>query len=232
MNVGVYSLLWTNTNPKILESHKKVMSGFDIPVNYTIQNIQHGDWVNYIMSTQNVDVFLFVDVDCLILDRSVFDETIEYIKNGYMVGNAQVTNCIRAKHDLFCAPSYIGLSKDYYESIGKPDARNNHRSDICQEFTRAAVDKEKRIKMYFPTTFQSVPSGGIWRLSSYGYYGVGTIFQNKTYHLFQSRFEKNVNLFEHTAECIVSGKLDNIERNYLSTDEHCGKLLIEDDYGF
>ena len=231
MNIGVYSLCWKNINPKLLELHKKVMSKFDIEVKYTYENIDHGEWVNQIINTEKSDIFLFIDIDCLPLYRSVIEESIQFILNGYMIGNAQVTNCIPAKHDLFCSASFIGLSRDYYESIGRPDARGNSRSDICQEFTRAAVNREKRIKMYFPTNFQSIPSGGIWRLSSYGYYGVGTIFENKTYHLFQSRFTKNVQLFEDTANCIISDNISNIQKKYSSIDEHFGKLPIEDDYG-
>ena len=231
MNIGVYSLCWKNINPKLIELHKKVMSKFDIEIKYTHQNIDHGEWVNYILNTEKSDIFLFVDVDCLLLSRGVFEESIKYISDGYMIGNAQVTNCIPAKHDLFCAPSYIGLSREYYESIGRPDARNNSHSDICQELTRSAVAREKRIKMYFPTSFQSVPSGGVWRLSSYGYYGVGTIFQNKTYHLFQSRFENNIILLEQTANYILLDRINQIQKKYCSTDEQFGKLLIEDDYG-
>jgi hypothetical protein len=173
-----------------------------------------------------------MDSDCLPLKREAIDEAIQYCANGYMVGNAQVTNCIRAKHDLFCAPSFLVISRPYYERIGKPSAANNRRSDVAQELTRAAVDAELRLKMNFPTSFQSVPAGGIWRLSGYGYYGIGTIFDEKIYHLFQTRFKQNVELFKDTAECVLRGDLASINRRYDCRSEHAGKLQIEDDYGY
>jgi hypothetical protein len=123
------------------------------------------------------------------------------------------------------------ISKQYYEAIGKPNTVNNHRSDVAQELTRAAVEHEKRIKMYFPTSFQGIPRGGIWRLGGYGYYGIGTIYDNKMYHLYQTRFAKNVDMFVETCNHILTGNLDQINRQYDSRSEWMGKLPIEDEYG-
>jgi len=233
MKISINTLYWDNTDLEIIQSHKKVMSKFDLPVNYTQKNIHHGEWIDHIfLSDKESDVFVFMDADCIPLKREYIDEAIKYCANGYMVGNAQITNCIKAKHDLFCAPSFLVISRPYYERIGKPSAVNNKRSDIAQEFTRAAVDAELRLKMNFPTSFQSVPAGGIWRLSGYGYYGIGTIFDDKIYHLFQTRFKQNVELFKDTAGCVLRGDLASINRRYDCRSEHAGILQIEDDYGY
>lgn len=233
MNVSINTLYWENANDEIVDAHKTVMKKFDLPVNYTKQNIHHGQWIDQVISTDNEsDIFIFMDADCIPLRREYVDEAIKHCANGYMVGNAQVTNCIKAKHDLFCAPSFLVISRPYFERIGKPSALNNKRSDIAQEFTRAAVENELRLKMNFPTSFQSVPSGGIWRLSGFGYYGIGTIFDEKIYHLFQTRFKQNVELFKHTSECVLKGDLESINRKYNCRDEWQGILQIEDDYGY
>jgi len=231
MKVTVHTLKWTDNNPLILENHKKVLDHFQIPVNYTEENIHHGLWMDRVLNTFDSDIFVFMDSDCVPLTREAVDEAINHCANGYLVGNAQVTNCIKAKHDLFCAPSFVVISKQYYEEIGKPSAVNNHRSDVAQELTRGAVEKEKRIKMYFPTSFQGIPRGGIWRLGGYGYYGIGTVYDNKMYHLYQTRFVKNVDLFVETCGHILNGKLDQIDRQYDSRAEWMGKLPIEDEYG-
>jgi hypothetical protein len=232
MQVEIHTLSWENSNPKILEMHKKVMSHFNIPVFYTVKNIHHGEWMNSVLTTSTADIIFFLDADCVPLKREFILEAIGYCQRGYLVGNAQVTNCIKAKHDLFCAPSFIGITKQMYESLGKPNAMNNERSDVAQEITRAAVDREKRIKMYFPTSFQGVPSGGIWRLSSYGYYGVGTIYEDKMYHLYQSRHQKNIDMFVQTCNHILEGTMDQIDKKYDSRSEWMDILPIEDDYGF
>lgn len=232
MKISIHSLSWPDNNPLIVDNQKKVLKHFGIPVNFTVESIHHGKWIDTILNTVDSDIFVFLDSDCVPMTSEVINEAINYCANGYLVGNAQVTNCIKAKHDLFCAPSFFAISKKYYESIGKPSAVNNNRSDVAQELTRCAVLAEKRIKMYFPTSFQSVPSGGIWRLGGYGYYGIGTIYENKLYHLYQTRFERNVNLFVDTCNFIVKGELDKINRMYDSKSELMGILPIEDEYGF
>jgi len=232
MKAQINCLYWDNTNPKIVEYHQKVMNHFGIPVVYTNKNIHHGAWIDQVMSTTNADITVFIDSDCIPLTPDAIMESVKQCADGYLVGNAQVTNCIKAKHDLFCAPSFLVVSKDYYNQIGAPSAINNKRSDVAQEITRAAVEKEKRIKMYFPTSFQSVPAGGIWRLSGYGSYGIGTIFDEKMYHLFQARFQKNVDLFINTCECVLRNDLKAINRQYDCKGEYAGILPIEDDYGY
>jgi hypothetical protein len=231
MKISIHSLRWTDNNPLVIEYQKKVMDYFDIPLNVTEENIHHGKWIDRTLHEVDSDIFVFIDSDCVPLKRESVIESIEFCKRGYLVGNAQITNCIKAKHDLFCAPSFLTISKDYYNSIGKPSAVNNHRSDVAQELTRAAVEKEKRLKMHFPTSFQSTPAGGIWRLSSYGYYGIGTIYDEKFYHLYQTRFKQNVDLFVETCELILSDRIDQINRKYSSREEWMGKLPIEDEYG-
>jgi hypothetical protein len=232
MKASIHCLRWTNNNPRVMEHHKKVFDHFDLPVTYTEANIHHGDWINAVLNQGDSDIFVFVDSDCVPLNREAVTEAIEYCANGYLVGNAQVTNCIKAKHDLFCAPSFLVVNKQYYESIGKPSAKNDDRNDVAQALTRAAVEREKRIKMYFPTSFQSIPVGGIWRLSSYGYYGIGTVYDNKMYHLYQTRLSKNVDLFVDTCSRILEGNVESINRQYDSRAEWMGKLPIEDEYGW
>ena len=229
--ITIHSLRWTDNNPLIIENQKKILDHFGLPLTVTEENIQHGKWIDRTLNTEDSDIFVFMDSDCIPLSYDAVKESIDHCTNGYLVGNAQVTNCIKAKHDIFCAPSFLVISKDYYNSIGKPSAVNNYRSDIAQEFTRASVEREKRLKMYFPTTFQSVPSGGIWRLSGYGYYGIGTIYDNKTYHLYQTRFKKNVDLFVETCNLVIQGRLDQIDRKYNCKSELMDILPIEDEYG-
>lgn len=233
MKVSIHSLRWENNNPRIVKNQIKVLDHFGLRLNVTVQTIEHGKWIDQIMNTVNSDIYVFMDGDCVPLSYDAVIESIKFCENGYLVGNAQVTNCIKAKHDIYCAPSFLVISRDFYNSIGMPSATLNavRRNDTAQEWTRSAIEREKRLKMWFPSTFQSIPQGGIWRLSGYGYYGIGTIYDNKTYHLFQTRYDKNVDLFEDTCNHIVNGRLDLINRQYDCRAEYANILPIEDDYG-
>ena len=231
MKIQIHTLIWPNSNLRLLKLHKEVFNHYNISVNYTIEKIDHGKWMNSIINTKDCDGVIFCDIDCIPLNKECIFETFKFIEKNYLIGPAQVTNCIKAKHDYFCAPSFLGISKKYYESIDSPSFENNSSCDIAQQITRNAVKKEKKIKMWFPTSFQSVPSGGIWRCSGYGYYGIGTIFSDKIYHLFQSLFDKNIDLFENTVNHVLNNNHHLIQKNYISTDEHEGNLPIEDNYG-
>ena len=59
-----------------------------------------------------------------------------------------------------------------------------------------------------------------------------TIYDEKIYHLWQSRFQSNVELFKETCELILTNDLESINRTYNSRDEHAGILPIEDDHGY
>jgi hypothetical protein len=233
MKVTIHSLQ-NKINPLVPEWQKKVFDHFGLHINILhADGMIHGQFIDHILNTVDSDIYIFMDLDCVPLSYDAIIESVQYAANGYLVGNAQVVNCIKAKHDLYCAPSFLTISKDFYNQIGRPSAMNNNerRTDFAGEFSRRAVELEKRMRMWFPTTFQGVPSGGIWRLSGYGYYGVGTIYDNRTYHLFQTRFNRNVELFVDTCKHIIAGKPELINRQYDCKGEYMGVLPIEDEYG-
>ena len=231
MKTSFYCLASDNLNIKFKNNHSKVMNYFGIKMNYDNRIIHHGIWIDQIMNESKSDIIFFMDCDCVPMNKEIIDFSIKMCENGYLVGNAQVSNHLKAKHVLFCAPSFMVISKDYYQLIGKPSATNNYFSDIAQEFTREANKKELRTKMYFPDSFQEVPDCGMWRMAGYGYYGIGTIFNNSIYHLFQSSIGKYEPLFSTACDLIISGKFSEIERKYDSKSEYRGVFKIENDHG-
>jgi len=230
MKVTIHSLQ-NKINPLVPEWQKKVFDHFGLDINILHADMVHGQFIDYILNNVDSEIYIFMDLDCIPLSYDAIVESVDYAADGYLVGNAQVVNCIKAKHYFYCAPSFLTISKDFYNKIGKPSAMNNHRSDMAGEFTRCADEREKRLKMWYPTTFQDVPSDGIWRLSSYGYYGIGTIYDNRSYHLFQTRFNKNIDLFVDTCKYVIDGKPELINRKYDCRSEYRGVLPINDEYG-
>jgi len=76
---------------------------------------------------------------------------------------------------------------------------------VCQEVCYVAEDNGVRMKALYPSFFEREPEEGVWRLHNYGLYGVGTPFQNQFYHLYQSRFQSNVDLFIQRCKEVVDG---------------------------
>lgn len=230
MSHAVNVLLWDNIDSRLLNAHQKVMEYVGLDCRYTIKNVAHGDWMDSVLREQRADFYTFLDIDCVPLSRAAIARTLEYVAHDYLVGNAQVTNCTVAKHEIYCAPSFLSFSRETYENLGRPSCRPTRDADVAQLLTRRSVRRQRRIKMFYPTAFQGVARRGIWRLSGYGYYGLGTIYDDVSYHMFQSRDPVWLSRFEVAVECILNGRPQDIQRTYDARHEHMGSLAIEDNY--
>lgn len=225
MRVSIHILSWKTVDPRIIKNQKLVLSKFDLPGFYTEENLSHGKWMNHICNNFNSDVFAFFDVDCVPLDRKIFDDSLDYvIKHNTFLGNAQASNHIKPKSHIFAAPSFFMITKDCYEKLNKPTFSETNRSDVAQEVSYIAEENGKRYKCLYPTKFDGVPLEGVWRLGNYGFYGIGTLFQDKIYHLFQGRFNKNVELFQKRCNEILNNSFDQ-SKMYNSLDEFEGPVV-------
>jgi hypothetical protein len=212
MKVSIHCLYWSTVNPSVFENHKMVLDKFELPAFYTKKNIPHGMWMNNVCNNFDSDVFVFFDIDCVPLERKIFDDSLEYvIKHNTFLGNAQASNHIKPMSHVFAAPSFFMITKDCYNELGKPTFSETSRSDVAQEVSYIAEERGKRYKCIYPTKFEGIPLEGVWRLSNYGLYGIGTLFQDKIYHLFQGRFNKNVELFGKRCQEIMRDSFDMSE---------------------
>jgi hypothetical protein len=226
MRVSVHSLHWDNYNQEIVEAQQKVFQKFDIPVNYTKATVRHGMWMDYICRNIDADVFVFFDADCVILNREIFDNSIQYaLENISFVGAAQASNHIFPYSHIFAAPCFHVMSRSCYNELGQPTYLETQRSDVAEEVSYIAEEKGKRYKAIYPNRFDGVPEQGVYRLGNYGYYGTGTLFQDSVYHLFESRFAKNVDLFKRRCDEIVNDKF-NFDEMFNSLDEFKDKKRI------
>jgi hypothetical protein len=67
-----------------------------------------------------------------------------------------------------------------------------------------AEDKGIKYRALMPTYFEKPSSEGIWPLSNLGYYGIGTVFDNSIYHLYQSRMAENIETFVKRCDQVIS----------------------------
>jgi hypothetical protein len=218
MKVSVHSLYFPNINPTVVEYHKKIYEKFEIPVQYTVMNrppirqipCDHGIWMDEIISKYDSDIFVFVDVDCVPLNRAAFDSGLSYvIQNNSFIGTAQASNHIPPRSHIFASPAFFFISKDCHIRMGSPSFKETQRSDVAQEVSYVAEEKNINYKCWYPTKFDGKPMSGLWKLSNYGIYGIGTLFADKIYHLYESRFNANVDLFKKRCEQILSDNFDS-----------------------
>ena len=199
MKVEFNSLHWDNVDKDMLTAHQGVMSHFDIPVNYHSTNTNHGSWMQQVIGRSNSDVIVIIEPDCIILDK---EKVLNYIKYAYhnetFVGIAQVSNHIPPKSHIYAAPAFYAISKKAYDKLGQPSFTETRRSDTAEEISYMAEEWDIKYRALMPTYFEKESSEGLWPLSNLGYYGIGTVFDNAVYHLYQSRMAENIELFVKT----------------------------------
>jgi hypothetical protein len=223
MKVAYHTLYWDNVDDRIIQSHKKVFNHFGIDIQYTSMNINQGVWMTGVCRNTFADVYVFFEIDCVPLNKQVIDDCINYaVNNNSFIGSAQVSNHIPPKTHVYVAPCFLTLSRTCYEELGMPSFYLSERSDTAEELSYTAESFGKRYRCLYPTKFDGVPKyDGVWRLSNYGYYGVGTLYDNKIYHLFESRWSDHIDLFEKRCEQIISNTFDT-NGMYSSLDEFVG----------
>jgi len=210
-SIAFHTLYYPNMSEKMVNSHKKVMAHFEIPVNYTNERVNHGTWLGRVLERSNSDFVCFFDTDCVPITIEGLQNSIkEAINLQTFVGIAQASNHIHGfTHHIFAAPGFLIVKREIYEQFGKPNMMGTPRSDAAQELSHIADEKNIKYGLIYPTHYEHGPKetgGKPWNLGNYGVYGIGTTYGNVCYHLYQGRFEHNVTLFEKRCEEIINNE--------------------------
>lgn len=206
MKIELHTLYWDN-GTRLVEAQKKVFEHFGVNVNYTHANgVGHGAWMNRVMDNTDSDVVGFIDNDCVVTNKDIIDHCAHYaFTHNSFIGAAQATNHIKPYSHIFAAPCFLFVSKKAYENLGRPTFAETPRSDVAEEFSYLAEEAALPYRALYPTHFEREPIEGLWKLSNFGYYGIGTHFMGGIYHLYQGRYNTNVELFEQRCEEIING---------------------------
>ena len=194
LNLSVFSLYWDNIDDRIVAYQREVMLHHGIPIQqHRINGLDHGAWMDWTIR-RNSELVLFMDVDCIILNRNKAFKYIEMATNGSLVGNVQATN--HMGHDiaqkLFAAPSFLCVHKEMWTKLGKPSFKPTPYGDVAQLVTDTWKYHNVPVEYLSVTNFE-VPK---WDLPSAPQsYGIGTTFGDCVYHLFESRESSHIDRF-------------------------------------
>ena len=209
MKVEFNSLHWDNVDKEMLSAHKRVMEHFQIPVNYHGINMNHGMWMQRVIQQSESDVIVFVEPDWIPINKQRLLNIIKYVRlYNTFVGIAQVSNHIPPKSHIYAAPGFFAITKAIYKRLGEPSFTETRRSDTAEELCYIAEENGVQYRALMPTFFEKPSSEGAWRLSCLGYYGIGTVFDDTVYHLYQSRKAENIELFVRRCDEVIAGTLD------------------------
>jgi hypothetical protein len=168
------------------------------------------------MAIQNGhDAFMFLDVDCVPLNKTALDEMFDYAKNGFLVGDAQRSNHIDNNQHVFCAPHNITFSLDTWRKIKEPSFSPTYRGDVAEELTYAAEEFGVPLKIFMPKRFDFPPirmawedtGEKFWRLADgMPVYGVGTTFGTDESDMFYHHYQ----IFHPGQQEIFNAKCNDI----------------------
>lgn len=203
-----------NRNTELLDYHARVFQAFGATNNYIYLPFELGypyghGITQYVQSLINqVDYFLFFDIDAIPLKNDSIPLIIEKIKDKKTIwGIAQQSNHI-LKNGTYFHPyagfSAIGLSKELYLKIGAPGFEENSRGDIAEELTWRCKELGYNVCLSYPKSFYELTTDEMemtgnpknWYVDNGIKYGLGTIFgDNLVYHSYMQNLKRSSDIF-------------------------------------
>jgi hypothetical protein len=227
MKIEFVSLHWDNVDQDMLDAHKRVMKHFDIPVNYYNLNINHGHWMTEIHKQSTSDIIVTIEPDCIPLNKDKLLDVVRFAKRmNTFVGIAQVSNHIRPKSHIYAAPGFYVMPTRLYKTLNCPSFSETRRSDTAEEISYIAEENGIRYRALRPTYFEGEPTEGVWPLGCLGYYGIGTVFEDTVYHLYQSRMAQNIELFVKRCDEVINGTFTTEGFHSSTTFNYKGKTVL------
>ena len=216
VSVAIHSLSWPNADRQLAEGQASVFKHFGLPIKQHIARVDHGEWIDFVLKEAKEDTVIVVDNDCVPLNKKAVDEAIDWVtRNESFLGMAQASSHIDSGKHVFAAPAFLAVNLKAWRKLGMPSSKSNSRSDVAEEVSWQAEEQGLKYKAWYPTYYHHASEiEGLWKLSNYGHYGIGTVFADRVFHLYQGRCALNVKLYTEVCEQIVNNTFST--ENYQS----------------
>jgi hypothetical protein len=185
MNARLFSLYWDNINQAMPAAQKAVCDALQTPINqHRIQGFEHGEWIDWVMTRMDdIDVFVFIDIDCIPLSKRRMIENLDKAAAGILVGAEGAANHIDPSRS-YAAPWYTYINRKVWDTLGRPSAKSTPYSDIGQNWTDMWRKYRKPVEL-IPPTHCMTPK---WNLPGRKVaHGTGTTYGDDCFHLFEAR---------------------------------------------
>jgi hypothetical protein len=188
MIISVYNEIIPET---VVESQRRVFEEFG----ETITQIKPNEWAGHSIALDNHlknnewEYVIVFDIDCIPLKKNTVNEAREWVNNNIgLYSVAQNPNHIQGALD-YASPAFIAFSRKTYEKLGEPSFAACSEWDVGGEYTHNALAQNIQIKLMYPRHVE-IPK---WKLRDGTAFGIGTTYEDKIYHHFESR--KSTELF-------------------------------------
>ena len=206
MQGELHSLNWPGSDPRLAGEQAALFAHFELPIQQHHLKADHSRWMDAVLEQSQADVVLFVDNDCVPLSKTAVLEAIQWAgRHQSFLGLAQATNHINRGVHVFAAPAFLAVNRSAWKRLGQPSCRPTRREDVAEELSWRAEEEGLTYKAWYPTHYHHPSHEGLWQLGNYGSYGIGSIFADRVFHLYQGRFANNVDLFCQVCQQIRAG---------------------------
>lgn len=201
MNGALFSLYWDNIDERIVLHQKLAFDHFKIPIKqHRIDGLDHGEWMDWVLSFYDLDVVLFVDIDCIPLNSQIVMQSLDKASKGILFGALGCANHLEPTR-VFAAPFWCAINRHQWIELRRPSAKANRVCDVGQNWTDVFTMYHQKVEL-LPVSSCELPK---WNLPGAPMaFGVGTTYGEAVYHLFESRWHPNVERFIRKCESLRS----------------------------
>jgi hypothetical protein len=192
----IYSLYWDNVDPELVTAQRNVFNHLGLPLEqHRINGMDHGEWIDWVMSRARSEVILFIDIDCVPYSRAIVERRFNQALNGVLVGAEGAANHIDPWRS-YAGAWYVYISVPYWKAFARYSARAMACYDTCQAWTDCWKYYKGDVEL-IPPTESIYPR---WNLPGRPQaYGIGTTYGDDCFHLFNARTGTDSHLF--LSEC-------------------------------
>lgn len=182
MRIRVVSFHNGNLNPEIIRLQKAVFHKFEIDLEQIETRLPHPDAIDSFLQTEEWDIVVLFDADCIPLNQHVVDYAVDQVKRGHAIFGASQKASHIPGSKIYVSPCFMALNKSVWEEIGKPSFRATNRGDVAEEISYGCRKHGVVITMLYPTTVEVEK----WDLLPGIRFGNGTTYGKSVYHAFES----------------------------------------------
>lgn len=204
MTVHTLSMHWNNIDPAIIDGQRRVFESQGLALRQVnADGVRHGPWMNAVLNELGPgDTALIFDIDAFPLHRAIVERALAVADAGGIFGLAQTANHRPTRDQIYAGPMCLAVSIATWQALGRPDMRSNDRLDAGQALSVAAQAAGRHVELLYPTNCIAPR----WPLAHRGVFGIGTFYgDNEVFHLFESREQRNLELFRAVVDDVVAG---------------------------
>jgi hypothetical protein len=199
MRTAVVSFYMGNIPQAMVDAQELVVRRL-LPKDFAFFQIQtalsHPASVDNFIRATSYETTVVLDIDCIPVSAGALELLAAEARPDQLVGCAQRANHIDNGGHVYAGPFCCAVNRRLYMDLEAPSFAPTGRGDVGEELTYACEALGRGVKLWWPTAVEE----SRWKLTDQVCFGIGTTYEDRFWHLFEARGERNQARF--VAKCI------------------------------